>query len=292
MRLTVVAVTAFVVPIAAALVAPAPATRVSSVMRGAPAARVSSVMRAAPAATDNPRSSGFALELDDGTRKVHSVAENTQFVAGFFRGLGDVDSFSRLTTSFYFVYEAMERALDETRDPALRALDFPSLRRRAGLERDMAFYHGADWRNSVSPSRATREYVARIEAVAASAQPGLLVGHLYSRYLGDLFGGQMMSGMAAKTLGAKVGDGSAGLAFYAFDDIDDTKLFIRRWYEALNALDLDDAARAAVVEEANVVFRLNIAIFDELEGNAAKSALRLALGALKDALFRRRRGAP
>ena len=87
--------------------------------------------------------------------------------------------------------------------------------------------------------------------------------------------------------GAEVGDGSAGLAFYAFDEIEDTSLFIREWYEALNALDLDDGARAAIVDEANVVFRLNIAIFDELEGNAAKSALRLALGALKDALFRR-----
>ena len=72
--------------------------------------------RAAPlyaAATDvNPRTFGLALELDDGTRKVHSVAENTQFVAGFFKGLGRRESFAQLTTSFYFVYEAMERALD------------------------------------------------------------------------------------------------------------------------------------------------------------------------------------
>ena len=56
-------------------------------------------------------------------------------------------------------------------------------------------------------------------------------------------------------------------------------------YTALNALDLDAATREAIVEEANVVFRLNIELFDELEGNPIKSVLALALGALKEKLF-------
>ena len=233
----------------------------------------------------NPRTFGLALELDDGTRKVHSVAENTQFVAGFFKGLGRRESFAQLTTSFYFVYEAMERALDTLDCPTLTALDFPELRRLPGLERDMAFYYGADWRNKIKPSPATRKYVAQIEKVASGDEPELLVGHLYSRYLGDLFGGQMMSGMALKTLGEKVGDGTGGLAFYEFAAIPDSKAFITDWYTALNALDLPEATRAAIVEEANVVFRLNIEVFDELEGSAVGSALRLALSTLKEKLF-------
>ena len=48
---------------------------------------------------------------------------------------------------------------------------------------------------------------------------------------------------------------------------------------------LDDAQRAAIVDEANVVFRLNIAIFDELEGNPLKSFLSVALNSLKEKLF-------
>ena len=118
-------------------------------------------LRAAPlcaAATDvNPRTFGLALELDDGTRKVHSVADNTQFVAGFFKGPGQRESFAQLTTSFYFVYEAMERALDTLDCPTLKALDFPELRRLPGLERDMAFYYGADWRGKIKPSPAPRK---------------------------------------------------------------------------------------------------------------------------------------
>ena len=148
----------------------------------------------------------------------------------------------------------------------------------------MAYYFGPEWRDSVQPSLATRKYVARVEEVAREA-PYLLIAHMYTRYLGDLFGGQMMSGMALKTLGDSVGDGSGGLAFYEFDAIPDSKAFITEWYTALNTLDLAEATRAAIVEEANVVFRLNIEVFNELEGSAVGSALRLALSTLKEKLF-------
>merc|ERR1719473_1862204 len=95
----------------------------------------------------------------------------------------------------------------------------------------------------------------------------------------------MMSGMAVKTLGDKVGDGAAGLSFYDFEEISNTKSFIAQWYEALNALPLGEAQREAIVDEANVVFRMNIELFDELEGNPVRSALTLALRTLKEKLF-------
>ena len=57
---------------------------------------------------------GIALALDDGTRKSHSVAENTAFVTGFFRGIGTRDAFAQLVASLYFVYQAMEKAFDES----------------------------------------------------------------------------------------------------------------------------------------------------------------------------------
>ncbi|KAJ8613134.1 hypothetical protein CTAYLR_004768 [Chrysophaeum taylorii] len=221
----------------------------------------------------NPRESGLALALDDGTRKVHSVAENTQFVTGFFKGLAKRSSFARLTANLYFVYEAMERALDQSATPNARALDFEELRRVPSLEADMRFYFGDDWRRRVTPSPAARAYCYRIEEVKDS---DLL--NLYSRYLGDLFGGQMMSGMASKSLGLA----DDGLAFYSFADIPDTRAFIDRWYSGLNELgsEMTSAQHQAIVDEANVVFRLNIDVFNELEGNAFRAALDLALKSL------------
>lgn len=227
----------------------------------------------------NPRTEGLALALDDGTRKVHSVAENTQFVTGFFKGIASVATFAQLTAALFFIYEAMEGALDETKSDNVRALDFPELRRLQSLERDMQHFFGDDWRANVKPSRATLAYVDRIKRVATE---DLLIGHLYSRYLGDLFGGQMMSSMASKSLGLQ----SDGLAFYSFDDIRDTRSFIDRWYTSLNDLDLPRELQQEIVDEANIVFRLNIDIFNELEGgNPLKAALIVAFKSFADRLF-------
>lgn len=219
----------------------------------------------------NPRLSGLALMLDDGTRKSHSMAENTQFVTGFFKGLGDRASFSQLVTSLYFVYKAMEEAFDTTEDPLVRSLDFPELRRLEAIEADLAFFYGPDWRSEVQPSAGTRVYCERVLEVAAES-PRLLIAHQYTRYLGDLFGGQMMGGMAVRSLGL---EGGSGTSFYRFRDIEDNKAFITQWYAKLNELDLSTSEKEAIVDEANLVFRLNIDIFEELDGSPIAAAWQL-----------------
>ena len=224
------------------------------------------------------RLSGLALALDDGTRKSHSLAESTQFVTGFFRGIGTREAFGALVCSLYYVYEAMEAEFDTAQDEAVRALDFPSLRRRDALAADMAYWYGPNWRDVARPSAATRIYVARVREIART-EPRLLVGHMYTRYLGDLFGGQMMGGMARRPPTPPDG---AGTAFYTFGEIPNAKAFIEGWYATLNALPIDGAQQEAVVREANVVFALNIALFDELGGSAFHALWALATRALAD----------
>ena len=242
--------------------------------------RVAAAMEIKPVVQESARSTGLALELDDGTRKSHSMAENTQFVTGFFRGIATKASFAQLVTALYFVYEAMESEFDSCTDSRVLALDYPELRRLAALELDMEYYHGSDWRSHVQPSAATRAYVARVVEVARET-PELLIAHQYTRYLGDLFGGQMMGGMARKSLQLEA---SLGTSFYEFERIPDTKAFIESWYRRLNELELTDDQRRAIVDEGNRVFALNIEIFEELEGNPAKAVLTLALTSLKSAL--------
>lgn len=243
--------------------------------------RVSQAMELQPAAklTESARGAGLALALDDGTRKSHSVAENTAFVTGFFRGIATKKSFGQLVASLYHVYAAMEQAFDESEDPSVKALDYGELRRVAALEQDMEYYFGENWR-SVPPSPATNKYVARVHEVARDA-PYLLVAHMYTRYLGDLFGGQMMGGMARRSLQLDAGKGTS---FYEFDDIPQTKDFIEAWYGRLNELELSDAQKQEIVDEGNLVFALNIEVFEELEGNPVSALWTLASAALKKAL--------
>lgn len=259
------------------LVLSAHSARLHGARVGRGALRMSTETPAA-AAPASARLSGLALALDDGTRKSHSLAESTQFVTGFFRGIGTRDAFGQLVCSLYHVYDAMEDEFDRSEDPAVRALDYPELRRRESLVRDMAFWFGPDWKTAAKPSPATRLYAARIREIART-QPQLLVGHMYTRYLGDLFGGQMMGGMARKSLDLAE---SEGTDFYAFAQIPEPKPFIQDWYATLNALPITPAQQEAIVREANVVFALNIALFDELGGSALQALWQLAVTALAE----------
>lgn len=228
---------------------------------------------------NNPRLSGLALMLDDGTRKSHSMAENTQFVSGFFKGLADRDSYRSLITSLYFVYEAMEEAMDKSLEDGVRILDYPALRRLDSLKKDMDFFYGEKWQDDVVvPSPAAKAYVARIVDIAQT-KPYLMIAHQYTRYLGDLFGGQMMGGMAIRSLSLENGDGTA---FYTFDDIPSTKDFITEWYTRLNELDLTQQQKEEIVDEANLVFALNIDVLQELTGSPLKAMLTLAVNSLKE----------
>lgn len=235
----------------------------------------------------NPRKVGLALQLDDGTRKSHSMAQNTAFVTGFFKGLANRQSYGALLKSLYFVYDAMEKAMDETDESRVQQLDLPELRRVSSLERDLQYFYGSggdssakSFLSNVQPSAATRAYVARIEQVAET-KPYLLIAHQYTRYLGDLFGGQMMGGMATSSLGLSNGEGTA---FYKFDQIPSTQDFITKWYKLLNGLDLTEEQKQEIVDEANLVFDLNVDILQELEGSPFQAFTTLVVNRFKELL--------
>ncbi|CAE7285479.1 pbsA1 [Symbiodinium sp. KB8] len=250
-----------------------PAMRAETQVAERPATEV----KAAEVEEENPRKHGLALMLDEGTRKSHSMAENTQFVTGFFKGLGNRDSFAQLVTSLYFIYQAMEESFQTSADAGVRHLDFQELRRVAAIEEDLAYFYGPSWREQLRPSPAAERYCERIRAVAAE-NPQLLIAHQYTRYLGDLFGGQMMGGMAESSLGLEDGRGTS---FYRFPQIPDTKAFITEWYRELNSLSLSPEEKEAIVEEANLVFRLNIDILEELDGSPLAAAWQLVVGLAK-----------
>jgi heme oxygenase len=227
----------------------------------------------------NPRLQGLALQLDDGTRKSHSMAQNSAFVTGFFKGLSTRKAYRSLITSYYFVYQAMERSFDEISDTDVKALDDTELRRLPALEKDMDYFYGPNWKNEITMSAGTKTYVDRVNQLASSDKDRyLLVAHQYTRYLGDLFGGQMMSGMAQRSLDLQ---DDKGVDFYNFQGISSVKDFITDWYTRLNALELSEEQKELIVDEANFVFDLNIGILEEIDGNPLKAMWTLAINSLQ-----------
>jgi len=174
----------------------------------------------------------------------------------------------------------MEESFDASDLSAVKSLDDKELRRLGALETDMDYFYGREWRGTISMSKNTKRYVQRVRKVAEE-KPYLLVAHQYTRYLGDLFGGRMMGGMAQRSLSL---DDGKGVAFYTFDDIPNATDFITDWYTRLNALDLTDGQKEEIIEEANLVFDLNIGILEDLEGSPLRAVWTLTLNTLKDKL--------
>ena len=221
--------------------------------------------------------SDFAKQIKEGTKKSHSAAENTSFVKSFLRGVVNKQSYRGLISDFYFVYSALEEEVTKLKDhPVVGSLDLPELRRKISLEMDVRYYYGPIWRSLIKPSEACERYVNRIREVAKN-EPELLVGHHYTRYLGDLSGGQILKGIAQKAM--ELGDGQ-GLKFYDFEKIEDTKAYKSGYRGILNDLSIDQHQADAIIVEANYAFRLNMYMFDTLEGNWFKSLLQIFVSSI------------
>ena len=210
----------------------------------------------------------LATMLREGTKKSHSMAENVGFVKCFLKGVVEKNSYRKLVANLYFVYSAMEEEMERLRQhPVVSKIYFPQLNRKQSLEQDLQFYYGPNWRQEIALSPAGEAYVQRIREVADS-QPELLAAHSYTRYLGDLSGGQILKKISQRAM--NLADGK-GIAFYEFKSIPDEKEFKAHYRQALDELPIDEETAQQIVDEANDAFGMNMKLFEELEGNLIKA---------------------
>ena len=225
--------------------------------------------------------SDFALQLKTETKKSHTAAENTKFIGSFLRGVVSEESYKQLVANFYFIYRAMEEEVDKLSEhPIVGKVHSKLLNRTEPLSRDLRYYYGPNWRALIAPSEACQRYVNRIREVAED-DAELLVGHHYTGYLGDLSGGQILKGIAEKAMDLKEGE---GLHFYEFEGIADKKGFKTSYRTALDTLPINQSQANAIINEANYAFRLNMYMFDELQGNGFMSFFKVILGIIKGKL--------
>lgn len=208
-----------------------------------------------PVATAAPLSTA----LREGTREQHSQAEGMQFVEALLAGRLGRAAYTDLAVQQLAVYTALEHAGGLLRGAgADHGLVFDELTRVPAIERDLAYLLGPAWRDRVEVLPATRAYAERL--VDCATDLCRYAAHAYTRYLGDLSGGQVVKRMVQRHYGL----GDAGVQFYDFPEIHKLKPFKDVYRDRLDRLPLDAAQRAAVVDEARVAFRLNQAMFAEL----------------------------
>jgi heme oxygenase len=207
-------------------------------------------------------SNNLAMKLRVGTQQAHIDSENIGFMKCFVKGVVDRDCFIQLLRNLYFVYSELETAIEKHKQhPVISLIYFPELNRQSSLEQDMLFYYGNQWHKRITPSPAAQAYIARIQQISAH-EPALLLAHSYTRYLGDLSGGQMLQKIAQSALKLS---GYEGTSFYNFQQIPDKQAFKEKYRQALDKLPVDDTTADKIVAEANHAFKLNMQILKELE---------------------------
>ncbi|MGW1621755.1 biliverdin-producing heme oxygenase [Streptomyces sp. NPDC002172] len=204
----------------------------------------------------------FSTLIRTASREQHVEAETSTFMSDLLGGRLGVEAYARYTEQLWFVYDALEGAAGRlASDPVAGPFVRPELFRLAALERDLAHLRGAGWRTGLTALPATEEYAARVRE-CAERWPAGYVAHHYTRYLGDLSGGQIIRDRAERTWGfERKGD---GVRFYVFEDIANPAAFKRGYRELLDAVDTDDLEKQRVVAECRRAFALNTAVFREL----------------------------
>ena len=205
--------------------------------------------------------------LKSGTAVSHTAAENVHFVNNFIQGKIDRELYKELICGLYHTYVTLEGLLNEFAPTYFPTIHFPKeLSRTITLEEDMEYWHGLNWKDKREcnvPSPAVQDYINRMKEVGR-LDPLLLLSHAYTRYLGDLSGGKVLSRIARRALNLDK-RGYDGLQFYNFEHVKSAKLFKDKYRLALDELVLTPNEIGKLVAEANVAFALNMRVFEELD---------------------------
>jgi heme oxygenase (biliverdin-producing, ferredoxin) len=199
----------------------------------------------------------LSAAMRQGSMAEHRAAEDSAFMSELLAGRVDEQGYADYLLRLRMVYEAMEETVRaRAGDPVVDAVADRSLERLAAIDADLG--HWLPGGPRTVDSSAAAAYRERI--LEAGSWGGLLAAHHYTRYLGDLSGGQAIGRILDRTFALH----GKGIAFYDFPEIAKPKVYKDGYRARLDAVGLDEAQVARVVDEVKVAFRLNQGLFAEL----------------------------
>ena len=214
---------------------------------------------------DAPARGGFVFGLRQRTASLHAQAEQSGFIGDMLRGKTTRYGFALLLRTLLPAYQALEAGLEQHRNSALLApLARREVYRAAAIRADLALLVGAAWPKVLPLLSSGQSYADRVAAAATGDGTGLLA-HAYTRFLGDLSGGRIISARIATDLGRV----SSALRFYKFPEIADVAAFKSTYLAALDAAGSLVGDPQSVIEEAMAAFLCNIAVSEDVQANSA-----------------------
>lgn len=199
----------------------------------------------------------LSVAMKDGSAAEHDAAEHSSYVSELLAGKVNAQGYRDYLLRLRVVYAALEEAVRAHRDdPLVAAVYDPALERLATIDADLDHWAPGVSRDVDSP--AAQAYRTRI---VEASWAGALVAHHYTRYLGDLSGGQAIGRILDRSFGLH----GAGLSFYRFPMR--AKPYKDAYRARLDGLGLDADQIDRAVDEVKCAFGLNQRLFDELAAN-------------------------
>jgi heme oxygenase len=203
----------------------------------------------------------FAERVRQHTWPHHQRAERTEYLRGLVSGRVDRLGYAEMVAQHYFAYVVLEEAGEVMRrDPVASAFIHDALLRVPALEQDLAALLGPEWRDRIAPNAATQRYCARMREVCFT-WPFAFVAHHYTRYLGDLSGGQYLARAIERRLGLDV---RTGTAFYDFSQLGDLDAFKNAYRARLDAAPWSEQEQSWFVTETAYAYDLNTEVLVDL----------------------------
>lgn len=207
---------------------------------------------------------GLADRLRDHTRDWHQRAERSGIVRDLLAGRASRHGYACFLRNLLPAYQQLEASLERhDLSPGLRRIARPEVYRSAAIEADLHALCGSGWPEALPLLAAASDYGQRV-AEAAQGDGARLMGHAYVRYLGDLNGGRILRRCLARAPGLP----DAALTFYDYPGVSDLAAFTAEYRAGFDAAASERLDCDALIEEAVLAFRCNIAVAEAVAASA------------------------
>lgn len=200
----------------------------------------------------------FIDRMKQETWSEHEASKDSDFAISIMSGRFGQKGFIEWQRALYPIYLKLENILKKNRkDPVLHIFDHRKLDRTDRIYSDLQKL-GVDPILNPSPLKTIAPYVAAIQN--ASDTPQRLMAYHYTRYMGDMNGGQVI----ARAMENICGIDKSALSCYDFSEVGDTYHYRKQYKTLLELSPWSEEEREAFIDEAKIAYARNADLFDEL----------------------------
>jgi heme oxygenase len=190
--------------------------------------------------------------VKEASKEAHQAAERSPFMFALMRGDLNADAYRDYITQLAAIYQALE-AWDDKSNP------WPLFDRRLDrFERVICDIESLG--GSFLVVKSTSSYAEHISALVSKKDWVRLLAHHYTRYLGDLSGGQAIAALVMRNIMIPPNF----LSMYEFDSIGDKVRYKETYRQEMDSLDFSEEETKIFIDEVIFAFQANQAIFTEL----------------------------